>query len=33
MLQIRSYCRYREKPLEFSEEAMTFAVDNYFAVM
>lgn len=33
MLQIRSYCRYHGLPLELSDEAMEFAVNNYFAVM
>jgi hypothetical protein len=33
MLQVRSYCNYRKLPVEFSEEAVTFAVENYFAVM
>jgi len=33
MLQMRSYCSYHGKPLEFSDEAMDFAVRNYFAVM
>jgi len=33
MLQIRSYCLYNGLPLAFSEEAVEFAVENYFAVM
>jgi hypothetical protein len=33
MLQIKSFCAYHGKPLEFSEEAVEFAVTNYFAVM
>jgi hypothetical protein len=33
MLQMRSYCSYHGIPLEFSDEAMDFAVRNYFAVM
>jgi hypothetical protein len=33
MLQMRSYCSYHGLPLEFSDEAMDFAVRNYFAVM
>ncbi|MFN2425433.1 MAG: AAA family ATPase [Candidatus Binatia bacterium] len=33
LLQMRSYCSYHELPLEFSDEAMAFAVKNYFAVM
>jgi len=33
VLQIKSYCAFNELPLEFSDEAMEFAVNNYFAVM
>jgi hypothetical protein len=33
MLQIRSYCRYRKLPLEFSDAAVQFAVENYFGVV
>ena len=33
LLQMRSYCSYHGLPFEFSDEAMDFAVKNYFAVM
>ncbi|MFN2377254.1 MAG: AAA family ATPase [Candidatus Binatia bacterium] len=33
LMQMRSYCSYNELPMEFSEEAVAFAVKNYFAVM
>ncbi len=33
MMQIRSYCAYHDVPLEFSDEAMEFAIENYFSVM
>jgi hypothetical protein len=33
MLQMRSYCSYHGMPLDFTDEAMDFAVRNYFAVM
>jgi hypothetical protein len=33
LLQVRSYCRFHRLPLELSEEAMEFAVENYFTVM
>lgn len=32
-LQMRSYCRCHRLPLEFSKEAVNFAINNYFAVM
>ena len=32
-LQMRSYCRCHRLPLEFSKDAVDFAVANYFAVM
>jgi predicted ATPase with chaperone activity len=33
LLQVRSYCTYHELPLELTDEAMDYAVGNYFAVM
>jgi hypothetical protein len=33
LLQIRSFCLYHGRPIEFSEETVDFAVNNYFAVM
>jgi hypothetical protein len=33
MLQVRSWCSYHDQPLELSDEAIEFAVENYFAVM
>ncbi|HYC56280.1 MAG TPA: AAA family ATPase [Candidatus Binatia bacterium] len=33
MLQARSYCMYHKLPVELSEQALDFAVENYFAVM
>ncbi len=33
MMQMRSYCSYYDLPVEFSDDAMEFAVNNYFAVM
>lgn len=33
MLQMRSFCSYHDLPFEFSDQAMEFAVKNYFAVM
>jgi hypothetical protein len=33
LMQVRSYCSYHDLPIEFSDEAMEFAVHNYFAVM
>ncbi|HYB99059.1 MAG TPA: hypothetical protein VEC57_07965 [Candidatus Limnocylindrales bacterium] len=33
MLQARSYCMYHKLPVELSDEALDFAVQNYFAVM
>jgi hypothetical protein len=33
MLQMRSFCLYNDRPLEFSAEAIEFAVNNYFAVL
>ena len=33
MLQVRSYCSYYDLPFELSDEAVDFAVHNYFAVM
>lgn len=33
MLQVRSWCSYHDLPLELTDEAMEFAVANYFAVL
>jgi len=33
LMQVHSYCSYHDLPVEFSDEAMGFAVHNYFAVM
>jgi SpoVK/Ycf46/Vps4 family AAA+-type ATPase len=33
LLQVRSFCRFYRRPLEMSDEAMKFAVENYFTVM
>jgi hypothetical protein len=33
MLQVRSFCTYHGRPVEMSDEAVEFAVNNYFAVM
>lgn len=33
MLQMRSYCSYHEIPVAFSDDAIEYAVHNYFAVM
>lgn len=33
LLQVRSFCNYHDLPFEFSDRAMDFAVNNYFAVM
>ncbi|HXC50022.1 MAG TPA: hypothetical protein VN634_04000 [Candidatus Limnocylindrales bacterium] len=33
VLQMRSFCRFHRRPVEFSDEAMEFAIQNYFAVM
>ncbi len=33
LLQVRSWCIYHRRPLEMSEEAVAFAVKNYFSVM
>ncbi|MEQ9406821.1 MAG: AAA family ATPase [Fuerstiella sp.] len=33
LLQVKNYCNYHMKPLEISNEAFDFAVDNYFSVM
>ena len=33
LLQVRNYCNFHQKPLDISNEAFDFAVDNYFSVM
>ena len=33
LLQVRSYCSYHDLPFEMTDEALDFAVHNYFAVM
>jgi len=33
MLQARSYCMYHKLPVELTEESLTFALENYFAVL
>ena len=33
LLQVQNYCNYHKKPLDISNEAFDFAVDNYFSVM
>ena len=33
LLQVKNYCNYHQKPLEISNEAFDFAVENYFSVM
>ncbi len=33
LLQIRSFCKYQDRPLELTEQYFDFAVENYFAVM
>ena len=33
LLQIKNYARYHKKPMELTNEAMDFAVDNYFSVV
>ncbi len=33
LLQIKNYARYHKKPMVLSNEAMDFAVDNYFSVV
>lgn len=33
MMQIRSYCGFHHLPFEFTDEAIAFGVNNYFAVM
>ena len=33
LLQARSFCLYNDLPVELSDEAMDFAIENYFTVM
>lgn len=33
LLQVRNYCSFHQKPLELSNEAFDFAVENYFSIM
>jgi len=33
LLQVTNYCKYLEKPIELSEEALDFACENYFSIM
>jgi hypothetical protein len=33
LLQVRNHCAYEKKPLALSNEAIDFAVENYFSVM
>jgi hypothetical protein len=33
LMQIRSYCSYKDCPLEITDEYLDMAVENYFAVM
>ena len=33
LLQIKNYAKYHKKPMELTNEAMDFAVDNYFSVV
>ena len=33
LLQVRNYCNFHQKPVEITNDAFDFAVDNYFSVM
>lgn len=33
LLQVRNYCSFHQKPLELSNNAFDFAVENYFSIM
>lgn len=33
LLQVRNYCNFHQQPIELSNAAFDFAVDNYFSVM
>jgi hypothetical protein len=33
LMQVRNMCLYEARPLEMTNEAMDFAVENYFAVL
>lgn len=33
LLQVRNYCNFHQKPLELTNEAFDFAVENYFSIM
>jgi len=33
LLQVRNYCNFHEQPIELSNAAFDFAVDNYFSIM
>ena len=33
LMQIRSFCAYKDRPLEITNEYLDLAVENYFAVM
>lgn len=33
LLQVKNFCNYHQEPIEISNEAFDFAVDNYFSIM
>ncbi len=33
LLQVRSYCSYKDCPLDITDEYLDMAVENYFSVM
>lgn len=33
LLQVRNYCNFHQEPLELTNQAFDFAVDNYFSIM
>ncbi len=33
LLQVRNYCKFHHQPMELSNQAFDFAVENYFSIM